>query len=73
MPSREIAEVIGRRLNVPVARKTPAEASEHFGWFANFADIDCPASSAQTRAQLDWQPTLPDLIADIDQPYYFEG
>ncbi len=73
VPFRKIAEVIGRRLNVPVASKTPAEASEHFGWFANFAAIDCPASSAQTRAQLGWQPTHPDPIADIDQPYYFEG
>jgi nucleoside-diphosphate-sugar epimerase len=64
---REIAEVIGRRLNVPVAAKTPEEAAEHFGWFAHFAALDCPASSEKTKKLLEWQPTQPGLIADLDQ------
>src|SRR5580692_2099605 len=41
---KEIAEAIGRRLNIPVVSKTPEEAAEHFGWFARFTSIDCPAS-----------------------------
>jgi nucleoside-diphosphate-sugar epimerase len=69
---REIAEVIGRRLGVPVVAKSPEEAAEHFGWFAAFAGIDSPASSARTRSLLDWQPTQPGLIADLDRPRYFE-
>jgi nucleoside-diphosphate-sugar epimerase len=68
---KEIAEVIGRRLNIPVVSKSPAEAAEHFGWFAMFAGIDAPASSARTRAQLEWKPEQPGLIADIDHPAYF--
>ena len=68
---KEIAEVIGRRLNIPVVSKSPAEAAEHFGWFAMFASIDAPTSSARTRAQLDWKPEQPGLIADIDHPAYF--
>src|SRR5260221_14051221 len=39
---RQIAEVIGRRLNVPVISKTPEEAAHHFTWFAHFAAIDVP-------------------------------
>ena len=47
VPFREIAEVIGRRLNLPVVAKSPEEAAEHFGWFARFAAIDCPASNGE--------------------------
>jgi nucleoside-diphosphate-sugar epimerase len=71
VPFREIAEVIGRRLNLPVVSKTPEEAAEHFGWFAHFAGIDCPASSQRTREVLGWHPTQPGLIADLDHPRYF--
>ena len=71
VPFKEIAEVIGRRLNIPAVSKSPAEAAEHFGWFAMFAGIDAPTSSAQTRAQLGWKPEQPGLIADIDHAAYF--
>jgi nucleoside-diphosphate-sugar epimerase len=70
---RDIAAVIGKRLNVPVVSKTPEEAEDHFGWFAHFAASDNPTSSAQTRQQLGWQPTQATLIADIDQPGYFSA
>jgi nucleoside-diphosphate-sugar epimerase len=69
---RDIAEVIGRHLNVPVVAKSPEEAANHFGWFAHFAAIDCPASSRRTRELLGWQPKQPGLIADLDRPRYFE-
>jgi nucleoside-diphosphate-sugar epimerase len=71
-PFREIAGVIGRRLGVPVAGKSPEEAGEHFGWFAHFAAIDNRASSQRTREALGWQPTRPGLIPDLDRPAYFE-
>jgi nucleoside-diphosphate-sugar epimerase len=72
VPFREIAEVIGRRLNVGVGSKSPEEAVNHFGWFAHFAGMDCPASSAQTQEILGWRPTHSSLILDIDRPHYFE-
>jgi nucleoside-diphosphate-sugar epimerase len=71
VPFREIAQVIGRRLNVPVVSKSPEEAAAHFGWMAHFAGIDGPASSKQTRELLGWQPQQPGLIADLDQTHYF--
>ena len=71
VPFKEIAEVIGRRLNIPVVSKSPAAAAEHFGWFAMFAGLDAPTASARTRAQLNWQPKQPGLIADLDHPAYF--
>jgi len=71
VPFKEIAEVIGRRLELPVVSKSTDEAAEHFGWFAMFAGIDAPTSSARTRAKLDWKPEQPGLIADIDHPAYF--
>ena len=72
VPFREIAQVIGRRLNVPVVSKSGEEAAGHFGWFAHFAGLDCPASSERTQERLGWHPEQPSLIPDIDRPAYFE-
>ncbi|QSY93002.1 SDR family oxidoreductase [Rhizobium bangladeshense] len=71
VPFREIAELIGRRLDVPAVSLPREEAAEHFGWFGMFAGLDVPTSSAHTRALLGWQPTEPGLLADIDHPAYF--
>lgn len=68
---REIADVIGRRLTVPVVAKSKDEAAAHFTWFAHFASMNVTASSKQTQERLQWKPALPGLIADLDQPYYF--
>jgi nucleoside-diphosphate-sugar epimerase len=64
---RDIAEAIGRRLKLPVKSITPEEALAFFGWLGMFAAYDMPASSAQTRKQLGWEPTGPGLIADLEQ------
>jgi len=71
VPFKAIAEVIGRRLGVPVVSKTSEEAAAHFGWFAGFAGMDIPSSSARTRSVLGWKPEQPGLLADLDQPHYF--
>jgi nucleoside-diphosphate-sugar epimerase len=71
MPVRAIAEVIGRRLNVPVVSKRPEEAAEHFGWMGYFVGIDIPASSTKTQELLGWRPTQPGLVSDLDRPSYF--
>lgn len=73
VPMRDIAEVISRRLDVPVVSKTIEEAVAHFGWFAHFAAADMPAASAKTRAELGWQPTGPALLPDIDRDIYFRA
>jgi len=73
VPVRDIAQVIGRRLNVPVVSKSPDQAAGHFGFLGYFFSIDCPASSAQTQQRLGWRPTQPGLIADVDRPRYFEA
>jgi len=71
VPIREIAEVIGRHLDVPVVSISPEDASEHFTWLAGFLGLDSPASSALTRDLLGWQPTHPGLIDDLDRGHYF--
>jgi nucleoside-diphosphate-sugar epimerase len=72
VPFRQIAETIGKRLNIPVVSKSPEEAAAHFGWFAHFAAMDNHASSAKTRELTGWQPNGPGLIADIDRASYFQ-
>ena len=73
VPMREIAEVVGRGLKVPVVSLSQEEAQAHFGWLAMFAGFDMPASSAQTRQRLGWRPTLPGLIADLEQMRWDEA
>lgn len=67
VPLREIAEVIGRRLDIPVGSIPSEQAAAHFGWLASFAGYDAPAASEQTRAKLGWRPSGPGLIADLEQ------
>jgi nucleoside-diphosphate-sugar epimerase len=67
VPMRDIAEAIGRRLKLPVRSIAPEEAQAYFGWLAMFAGHDMPASSAQTRRNLGWEPTGPGLIADLEK------
>lgn len=64
---RAIVETLGERLGLPVASIPPEEAPAYFGWLAHFATRDLPASSAQTRARLGWEPTGPGLLADLEK------
>ncbi len=68
VPVREIAEAIGRRLNLP-ARSLPA--GEYEGMMVPLLSTDMPASSAITQELLGWKPTHPGLIEDIEQGHYF--
>ena len=67
---RDIAEAIGQGLKIPVVSLTPEEAPAHFGWLAPFAGLDFPASSAQTRQRLGWNPTGPSLMTDLHNMDY---
>ncbi|SFU22766.1 SDR family oxidoreductase [Mesorhizobium sp. YR577] len=70
---RDIAEAIGERLKLPVKSIALEEAQAFFGWLSMFAAHDMPASSAQTREKLGWQPTGPGLIADLEQLRFAEA
>ena len=70
IPFREIAEVIGKYLNVPVVSKPIEEAIDHFGWFGRFTLFDSPSSSKHTQQELGWQPTQNSLLADMEQNYF---
>ena len=71
VPVRDIAEAIGRGLNVPVVSIAAEESSKHFGWLGAFVGWDIPASSAHTRERLGWNPTGPSLISDLANMRYF--
>jgi nucleoside-diphosphate-sugar epimerase len=71
VPIREIAEVIGRHLEVPVVSISPEDAAEHFTWLAHFLAADSPASGALTRELLGWEPTQLGLLDDLEQGHYF--
>jgi len=70
IPTREIAEVIGKHLNLPVVSLSPEEAGAHFGWLAGFFGSDVPASAQLTEERTGWKPTHLGLLADIAQNYF---
>jgi len=67
---KAIAEALGRGLKVPVVSINPEEAEAHFGWLGPFIGHDMPSSSAITKQKLNWKPTGPSLIADLDNMDY---
>jgi len=71
VPVRDIAEIIGQHLNLPVISISKDESASHFGWIGHFLAIDGPASSARTRRELGWSPIEPGLISDLDAEHYF--
>jgi nucleoside-diphosphate-sugar epimerase len=70
---KAIAEALGRGLKVPVVSIEPEEVEAHFGWLGMFAGLDMPSSSALTREKLNWKPTGPTLIADLDGMDYTQA
>lgn len=58
---RDIADVIGRRLGLPV----DAVSHETFGPLGPIFATDQPSSSTRTRAALGWRPTHASLLADL--------
>jgi nucleoside-diphosphate-sugar epimerase len=73
VPIRDIAEVIGTHLDVPVESIAPEEAPAHFTWLSHFVALDSPASSKETRDLLGWEPIQPSLLQDLDQGHYFKS
>jgi nucleoside-diphosphate-sugar epimerase len=71
VPIRQVADVIGRHLDLPVVAISPEDAADHFGFLAAIIGADVPASSALTRELLAWRPTQTGLIDDIDAGHYF--
>lgn len=69
---RDLAEVMGRHLGVPVSPVTEADAGRHFGFLSTFIGLDSPASAQRTRALLGWEPTHVGMLEDLEQGHYFK-
>jgi nucleoside-diphosphate-sugar epimerase len=70
---KAISEALGRGLKIPVVSIKPEDAEAHFGWLARFARHDMPSSGALTQQKLNWKPTGPDLITDLDGMEYTQA
>jgi nucleoside-diphosphate-sugar epimerase len=73
IPTREIAEAIGRLLDVPARSVPAAQAGEHFGWIGRFFGMDSAVSNSQTRELLGWAPTHQGLLADLAAGSYADA
>lgn len=70
VPTREIAEAIGRAFDLPVTSIAADDVADHFGWIGTFFAMDLRATSTVTRELLGWTPTRPTLIEDLDAGAY---
>jgi nucleoside-diphosphate-sugar epimerase len=70
---KDIASTIARQLDVPLISVPSDRSPAHFGWLALFAAMDMAASSARTRALLQWKPMHPGLLDDIGSPAYYSA
>jgi nucleoside-diphosphate-sugar epimerase len=71
VPFRQIAEAMGRALELPAESVAPADAVKHFAHLGHFVALDSPATAAVTRELLGWEPTGPSLIEDLEQDHYY--
>jgi nucleoside-diphosphate-sugar epimerase len=71
VPFREIAEAMGRHLDIPTASVDPSDAVSHFSHLGHFVALDTPATAAVTRELLAWEPTGPTLLEDLAQEHYY--
>jgi nucleoside-diphosphate-sugar epimerase len=71
VPFREIAAVIGRHLDLPTESIPAEDVGAYFDYLAFFVSLDNPTSSARTQELLDWHPTRPGLLEDLDEGHYF--
>ena len=71
VPLRDVAETMGRHLDLPTASIAPADAAAHFAPLGHFIGLDSPASGAITQELLRWEPTGPTLLEDLDQDHYY--
>ena len=70
VPLRDIAEVIGRGLKVPLVALSLEEATAHFGFLAHFVGMNLQGSSTKTQGRLGWRPSGPTLISDLENMRY---
>ena len=71
VPTRQIAESIGRYIGVPVTSVAAEDSGAHFGWIGALFGLDLPASSEVTRERYGWSPRRPTLLEDLDAGSYF--
>jgi nucleoside-diphosphate-sugar epimerase len=70
---RDIAELIGTRLGLPVEAIAADTATGHLGWIGSLVGVDAPASSELTRELMDWRPSYPGLPDDMATGEFFTG
>lgn len=73
IPTRDIAEAIGRAFGLPVTSIAPGDVQGHFGWIGTFFGMNLAATSTATRELLGWAPAGPTLIEDLDAGAYRAG
>lgn len=70
IPLREIAALIGEKLNLPVQAVSEEELANHFEWLSRFMAFEGSATGTRTRKALNWEPVHPGLLEDMKENYF---
>lgn len=69
---KDIATIIGKKLNLPVESIPSGEAAfAHFGFLGGLVGVDNPVSSEATQKSFGWKAQQPDLLTDLQGDYYY--
>lgn len=67
---KSIAELIGKKLSLPVVPVTGDDIVKHFEWMSGFIGFDSAATALQTQQQLGWKPGGIGLLDDVAENYF---
>jgi nucleoside-diphosphate-sugar epimerase len=71
IPRKVIAETIAGKLGIEAKSITAEEAPQYLGFLAAFAGLDNPTTNDRTRELLEWAPTHPGWVEDVETGHYF--
>jgi nucleoside-diphosphate-sugar epimerase len=66
---KDTMTVVGKKLGLPVVKKTPEELAGVLGVFSHLLGADTPVDNEKTRKELGWEPKEVGFLEDIEKNF----